>query len=56
MNELLEKNQLISIVPQDFKNSNKGKVLNIGKSFLQLSFHTNLKVLNLKSDGNVFFH
>jgi c-di-GMP-binding flagellar brake protein YcgR len=29
MNELLEKNQLISIVPQNFKNSNKGKVLDI---------------------------
>lgn len=29
MNELLEKNQIISIVPQDFKNSNKGKVIDI---------------------------
>jgi c-di-GMP-binding flagellar brake protein YcgR len=29
MNELLEKNQLISIVPKNFKNSNKGKVLDI---------------------------
>lgn len=29
MNELLEKNQTISIVPKDFKYSNKGKVLQV---------------------------
>lgn len=29
MGELLEKNQIMSIVPQDFKNSNKGKVIEI---------------------------
>lgn len=33
MTELLEKNQLISIVPQDFKNSNKGKVLDVQNNF-----------------------
>ena len=29
MNELLEKNQVISIVPHDFRNSNKGKIVEI---------------------------
>lgn len=29
MNELLEKNQVISVVPQDFKNSNKGKIIDV---------------------------
>jgi len=29
MNELLEKDQVISIVPKDFRNSNKGKVVDI---------------------------
>lgn len=29
MNELLEKNQVLSIVPQDFRNSNKGKIVGI---------------------------
>jgi len=29
MNELIEKDQIISIVPQNFKNSNKGKVIEV---------------------------
>lgn len=29
MSELLEKNQVLSLVPQDFKNSNKGKVIEV---------------------------
>lgn len=29
MNELLEKNQIISVIPQDFKDSNKGRVIDI---------------------------
>ncbi len=36
MNELLEKNQVISIIPQDFKNSNKGKVVDIQKELFLL--------------------
>lgn len=36
MNELLEKGQEISIVPQDYKHSNKGKVLDIKSSFFTL--------------------
>lgn len=40
MSELLEKDQIISIVPQDFRNSNKGKVLEIlDKKFLLEVFH-----------------
>lgn len=40
MSELLEKDQIISIVPQDFRNSNKGKVLEIlDKKFLVEVFH-----------------
>ena len=40
MNELLEKNQLISIVPQNFKNSNKGKIDQIHNKFFTLKlFH-----------------
>lgn len=40
MNELLEKNQTMSIVPQNFKNSNKGKVVEIkDDSFLCEIFH-----------------
>lgn len=31
MRELLKENQLVTIVPQDFKNSNKGKVLQVGQ-------------------------
>ena len=30
MRELIQKEQLVTIVPQDFKNSNKGKVLDVG--------------------------
>lgn len=30
MRELIKKEQLVTIVPQDFKNSNKGKVLDVG--------------------------
>ena len=29
MRELIKKEQLVTIVPQDFKNSNKGKVLEV---------------------------
>lgn len=29
MNELLEKNQILSVIPQNFKDSNKGKVIDI---------------------------
>ena len=29
MRELIKKEQLVTIVPQDFKNSNKGRVLDI---------------------------
>ena len=29
MRELIKKDQLVTIVPQDFKNSNKGKVLDV---------------------------
>lgn len=40
MSELLEKDQVISIVPQDFRNSNKGKVIDIlDKKFLLEVFH-----------------
>ena len=30
MRELVKENQLVTVVPQDFKNSNKGKVLQVG--------------------------
>ncbi|MBE7711002.1 MAG: PilZ domain-containing protein [Cyanobacteria bacterium SIG31] len=30
MRELIKKDQLVTIVPQDFKNSNKGKILEVG--------------------------
>ncbi len=36
MNELLEKNQIISIVPQNFRKSNKGKILDVKDSFFAL--------------------
>lgn len=36
MNELLEKDQIISIVPQDYKNSNKGKVMDVRDSFFTI--------------------
>lgn len=36
MNELLEKDQLISIVPQDYRNSNKGKVTDIRESYFAI--------------------
>ncbi|MDD3436551.1 MAG: PilZ domain-containing protein [Candidatus Gastranaerophilales bacterium] len=40
MTELLEKNQIISIVPQNFKNSNKGKIVDIQNNFFSLeTFH-----------------
>lgn len=40
MNELLEQNQVLSIVPQDFRNSNKGKVVEIqDQKFLLEIFH-----------------
>ncbi len=40
MNELLEKNQVLSLVPQNFKNSNKGKVIEIhDEKFLLEMFH-----------------
>jgi c-di-GMP-binding flagellar brake protein YcgR len=40
MTELLEKDQIISVVPQDFKNSNKSKILDIqDKKFLLEIFH-----------------
>jgi len=40
MNELLEKDQVISVVPQNFKNSNKGKVVRIFDEFFSLKlFH-----------------
>ena len=40
MNELLEKEQVISVVPQDFRHSNKGKVVNIlERSFVLELFH-----------------
>ena len=29
MNELVKKDQIVSVVPQDFRNSNKGKVTSI---------------------------
>lgn len=40
MNELLEKDQVISIVPHDFRNSNKGKIVEIQeRKFLLEVFH-----------------
>jgi c-di-GMP-binding flagellar brake protein YcgR len=40
MAELLEKEQILSIVPQDYRNSNKGKVLDINKNSFSLElFH-----------------
>jgi c-di-GMP-binding flagellar brake protein YcgR len=46
MSELLEKDQVISIVPQDFRNSNKGKVLDIlDKKFLLEVFHDTKGIL-----------
>lgn len=40
MNELLEQNQVLSIVPKDFRNSNKGKVVGIqDQKFLLEIFH-----------------
>lgn len=40
MNELLEQNQVLSIVPKDFRNSNKGKVVEIqDQKFLLEIFH-----------------
>lgn len=41
MSELLEKDQIISVVPQDFKNSNKGKVIEIQpRTFKMELFHS----------------
>ena len=40
MNQLLEENQVLSIVPKDFRNSNKGKIVDIKeKHFLVEVFH-----------------
>jgi len=40
MAELLEKDQILSVVPQNYRNSNKGKVLEInGRKFLLELFH-----------------
>lgn len=40
MNELLEKEQIVSIVPQNFRNANKGKVLEVDeKGFLMEVIH-----------------
>lgn len=36
MNELLEKGQTISIVPQDFRNSNKGEVVQVMDKFFSI--------------------
>lgn len=36
MNQLLEKNQILSLVPQNFKNSNKGKIIDIQEKFFTM--------------------
>lgn len=38
MTELLEKDQIFSIVPQNFKNSNKGKIIDIQDNTFSLEF------------------
>ena len=64
MNELLEKGQAISIVPQNFKNSNKGKIGMIHDSFFTVDmFHApegieRKKVMEFYSptkNGTVYF-
>lgn len=37
MNELLEKNQTIRVIPKNFKNANKGKILDIRNHFFTLN-------------------
>lgn len=36
MSELLEKDQILSLVPQNFRNSNKGKITNVGENNFSL--------------------
>lgn len=36
MSELLEKDQIMSLVPQNFRNSNKGKIINVGENNFSL--------------------
>lgn len=46
MSELVKKEQVISVVPQDFRNANKGKVLSIGeKTFSIEVFHPPVGIL-----------
>lgn len=46
MDELLEKNQVISVVPKDFRNSNKGKVIDItDRDFSLELFHAPIGIL-----------
>ena len=49
MRELLKENQYITIVPQDFKNSNKGKVLNVDQDGFKME-------LKYKPEGIIANH
>jgi c-di-GMP-binding flagellar brake protein YcgR len=49
MSELLEKNQIMSIIPQDFRNANKGKIVDIQKSYFSMEvFHSPQGILPKK--------
>lgn len=49
MNELLEKNQVLSVVPQDFRNSNKGKIVDIqDRTFSLKVFHEPIGIIPKK--------
>ena len=49
MRELVKKEQLVTIVPQDFKNSNKGRVLEVGMDGFRME-------LKYKPDGLIKNH
>lgn len=49
MRELLKENQLVTIVPQDFKNANKGKVLSVSQDGFKME-------LKFKPEGLIKSH
>ena len=49
MRELIKNDQLVTIVPQDFKNSNKGKVLDVDMDGFRME-------LKYKPDGMIVNH
>ena len=49
MRELLKENQLVTIVPQDFKNANKGKVISVSQDGFRME-------LKFKPEGLIKSH